>query len=252
MKSEQVLLSLMAVMILLLAGCTRSARPRVAQGLQSPYGSQQLWAVVPLRNESGSLQADGLVIADHLARQLENVKGIDVIAVNRVLAAMQAMRMAEVASAADARQLLRVLQVDALVVGTVTAYEPYDPPKLGLAVELYVQQRSEQAGGAFDTRGLTRAATDELSRPSVQQQLTAPTTAISGFFDAASPNVRQQLVNYGENRGGVADDADSWRLYRISMDLYTEFVSYLVSSRLMQAETKRLAPPPPPTTMPAS
>lgn len=242
MTSEQV--QLLTAIALLAGGCALFG-PRGADPLHSPYPTRRVWAVAPLRNESGSVQANGWSIADHLARHLENATNLDVLPVNRVLGAMEALSIVEITSAAQARQLLQSLSVDGLVVGTVTAYDPYDPPKLGLTIELYVDKRVEYLD-AINVRRLTRAATDVGSLPN-PPGLRQPVSTISAVFDAADPVVRSKLRRYAVNRGQMAD-SESWRLYRISMDLYSDFVSYVMSWRLLRAETQRVTPA---TTQPA-
>jgi hypothetical protein len=242
MKSEQAMWMVVALAVLT-AGCQyRGARK--PEPLSAPYGERQVWAVAPLRNESGSLHADGLKVADQLAQRLETVMGLDTLPVNRVLAAMQALQMQGVASTEDAIQLRGALGVDGLVAGTITAYDPYDPPKLGLAIELYVDPRRDSFQ-ATDVRKLVRAATDQMSLPSKPQRPSQPVSVVSGFYDASDPAVQLKLRGYAEQRTGQdkADPPTGWRLYQIDMDLYTEFVTYLVSQRLLRVEQQRLAPP---------
>jgi len=261
MTSEQVMryawAALLAWAAAVSAGCT--GWPSRDPALVAPYGERQLWAVAPLANESGSLQADGVRLADQLARTLENAGGLDVVPVSRVLAAMQSLELDAVRSPADAASLRGVLGADALVLGTVSAYEPYDPPKVGLAVELYLDPHRPRPGGV-DLRELSRAATEEMSRPEGLgwSDPAQPASVISRYFDAADPQTREALERYARRRGGDRPaDRHAWRLYRISMDLYTEFVSHEVSSRLLDAERTRLTPPEPDaepnlTTPPAS
>lgn len=249
MTSEQVMLTAAA---LLIGGCQWISGSG-ADPLYSPYSTRRVWAVAPLHNESGSLQADGVLLADHLARQLENASNIDVLPVNRTLAAMETIGLAEVSGPEQALRLLGAMGVDGLVVGTITAYDPYDPPKLGLAIELYTSQRAEQAN-PVDVRQLARAATDEaVLPPPAERGVPQPVNTVSAFFDAADPNVRGMLRRYAEDRGADRKDGlkerylyrgedRQWHLYRISMDLYSEFVSYVMSWRLMFAEQQRVAP----------
>ncbi len=230
---------LLSVSLLALPGCGTWGHDD--SSLTAPYGERQVWAVAPLANESGTLQVDGARVADHLTQQLERAKGLDVVAVNRVLAAMESLGMAEVTSPDQAMKLRRTLGVDALLVGTVTAYDPYDPPKLGLAVELYTGPRRPCA--SLEIRELTHAATDTSAQPPAVDPL-KPVSVVSGFYDAADPNVRQLMEQYAKERGSEAHAEENWRLYRISMDLYTEFVAYVVSDRLLAAERQRLQPVP--------
>jgi len=244
MKSEQAMW-----MVLILVVCTAGCQYRGAKkatNLSAPYGDRQVWAVAPLRNESGSLNADGLKTADQLAQRLETVMGLDVLPVNRVLAAMQTLEMNGIASTEDAIKLRGVLGADALVVGTITAFDPYDPPKLGLSIELYTDPFRESLQ-TTDVRHLVRAATDEMSLPTHHQDSPSqPVSVVSGFYDAADPLVHKKLMSYASRSSGHEEDqgpARGWRLYQIDMSLYTEFVTYLVSQQLLRVEEKRLAPP---------
>ena len=49
--------------------------------------------MVPLRNESGTLQIDGDNLADHFVRHLQNATNIEMLPVNRTLEAMEALHM---------------------------------------------------------------------------------------------------------------------------------------------------------------
>jgi hypothetical protein len=244
MTSEQVLL--LTAKMLLISGCSLMTGPG-AKPLQSPYPTQRVWAVAPLRNESGNVQANGHTLADHLARQLENASNLDVLPVNRTLAAMEALDITTVSNPAQARQVLASLGADALVIGTITAYDPYDPPKLGLAIELYVNKRVEYFD-SLDVRKLARAATSQGALPPPPGMRQPPSNIISAFFDAANPDTRYRLMRYARDRSQEHQHRDQpWQIYRINMDLYSEFVSYVMSWRLLRAETQRTAPP---TTQP--
>jgi len=242
MKSEQAMWMVLALVVLT-AGCHYRGAKKPAR-LSAPYGDRQVWAVVPLRNESGSLHADGLKAADQLAQRLETVMGLDTLPVNRVLAAMQSLELDAVNDAKDVAALRTVLGTDAVIVGTLTAYDPYDPPKLGIAIELYFDPRRPSAH-ATDLRQLVRAGTDSVTPPEQSNRSNTPVSVVSGFYDAADPAVHQQLVKYASSRSGQDEDdpARGWRLYQIDMDLYTEFVTYLVSKKLLRVEQDRLAPP---------
>lgn len=237
MTSKQVLLTLIALM---LWGCTQKP---TAQPLESPYATRQVWAIAPIRNESGSAHANGLVMADHLARQLENASQIDVLPVNRVLAVMESQGMASLRTSGDVQRLLSLLGADYLVAGTITAWDPYDPPKLGVSVELFVSEKRERQR-ALDLRRLSSASTDGNAQPPAPANGGLPVSLASGYFDAASPDVREKLQHYGEKRSQDDLDRSPWRLYRINMNLFCEFVSYIMSWRLLEAERHRIAPPP--------
>ena len=225
--------------------------------LVSPYPTRHVWAVTPLRNESGHSHADGLALADHLARQLENAANLDVLPVNRTLKAMESLEIGRLETPEQAMRLLETLGVDGLIAGTITSYDPYDPPKLGMAIELYARPSVEHADRAMGqrasyspTRRPTGPKLDVLHRlswsatePSApdRYELDQPVSVVSAMFDAADPDMRRGIRQYAKKRG-AGPRSEAWHLYHISMDLYSEFVSYVMSWRLLREEELRLAP----------
>ncbi|MCH8164686.1 MAG: hypothetical protein IH889_03680 [Planctomycetes bacterium] len=223
--------------MLLAGGCTTEQliQPRV---LMSPYEHQQLWAVAPFANESGVSTVDTTRFADLFTQQLEQVQGINSIPVNRVIFAMRQLDMRSVASPADAMELIHVLDIDAIVVGTVTAYDPYPPPTLGAAVQLYARLRSDRSS-ELDPRALTRATTDvvapgELGPPN-------PIAEATGVFDAINHQTLAWLEQYAAGRS-EPDGSFGNDVYLVSMELYTQFVSYRLIHDLLAWERARLMP----------
>ena len=242
MTSAKVMLTVGWLVLLTgLTGCGIFEKP--VDPLVAPYPSRHVWAIAPLKNESGSLQADGLTIADHFQRQLGSghTQNLDVLPVNRTLQAMQSLGLSSIDNPAQALKLLRTLGCDGLVVGTITAYDPYDPPKLGLGIELYINERLDQLE-ALQLRKLTVAASEAAPNLTPQRPVRNPASIVTGVFNAADPATRDLLVQYGTHRG-PQKEPEAWRRYRISMDLYTEFVAYTLSWRLLDAERQRLEPP---------
>lgn len=244
MTSEQVRLIMMRVLLLAVAlgalvGCET---PRFEQRTEAPYAKRQVWAVAPVRNASGSRHANGLQVADELTRTFEQVQGIDALPLNRVLEAMDALRLTAIDSRQDAIHLREALGVDALVVGSITHYDAYDPPKLGLALDLYAWP-VERGGGGLDIRGLSWAPTadkagigrDTLYRPD------QPVTTVSGYFDASGAGTKQLLDDYAYGRGSTPNALHERRLFTINMNLFQEFASHEVGSQLIWAEWRRLA-----------
>ena len=243
MTSKQIMLILWSVLTVVQLGC---AMPEPVSRPISPYAGRRVFAVAPLRNESGSAHVDVLRTADQVTAQLSRARGLDTVPVNRVLDAMRSLDLAEVATVNDAHALRERLGVDGLVVGSVTAYDPYDPPTLGLALELYLSDRDGGASSGSDANPnpgeLTRASRlpgNDL--PAVWDR--GPVTAIAGHYDASDPDVALLLEAYAVERGPDGTSEMTRRRYRISIDLYTEFVSYQLTSRLIDAERLRLRSP---------
>lgn len=230
---------LFAVVVGFFAGCQQ---PVVEQRTEAPYAERQVWAIAPLRNESGSRHADGLLMADQLTRAFEQVVGIDALPLNRVLEAMDALKMPGIASREDAIRLREALGVDALVVGSITHYDAYDPPKLGLALDLYAWP-TEPTGSGLDIRGLSWAPTADKAgiRRGTLYRPDQPVTTVSGYFDAAGIGTKQLLDGYAYGRGSTPNALHERRLYTINMNLFQEFAGHEVGSQLIWAEWQRLA-----------
>ena len=72
----------------------------------------------------------------HIITSCNWFPGFEVVPVPVVDTAIKTHKLA-LTSSADARCLAQLLQVDAVVIGAVTEYTPYYPPRLGLQVEWY-------------------------------------------------------------------------------------------------------------------
>lgn len=237
MTSQKVMLT--ALGLLLVAGCTL-LRPPPSE-LRSPYATRRALAVTPLRNESGSAYADGLRMADLLTQQIDAAANLDAVPVNRVLAAMEQRGIVEVRDPRTAQTLMQALGVDGLIVGSLTAYDPYDPPMAGVAIELYTSQAVDQY--ELDLNRLTYAATDDASRlsdaePADRRQ---PASMVSVVLRASDVPTRQELQRYADGRGPQKGVSSDWRRYRVNMNLYEQFVAFAMVDRLLDAESRRLA-----------
>lgn len=229
--------TLLPVLLIAIAGCGPKLKdPNV---LTTPYEQKQLWAVVPFANESGVSIVESDRIADMFMQQLQQVDGIDALPVNRVLFAMQRIGIDSVTSSTEAMQLAGILGVDGIIVGSITAYDPYPPPTLGLAVQLYRNTNDSETG--FNVRELTKspvgaAAPGELGPP-------GPASQAAGIFDASNHQVLAWLSQYAQGRaepdGAYGDD-----IFLVRMELYTQFVSYRLIYDLLNAERVRLTQEP--------
>jgi hypothetical protein len=234
-----------ALLLMTTLGCQSGREEfRFPASLVAPYDSVNgdvLWAVAPLRNESGVSAVDILNVTDSLAAAIAETRGVSIVPVNRTLGAMRSMQMRQVQSAADARRLALQLGVDAVVVGTVTAWDPYDPPKLGLSLALYSRPGSallSHADATLDPRKLESAVT-ELSLPS-RPFADAPLSVASEHLDGANHEVQLAVQAYAEGRHEPTS-ALGWKRYLASMSLFTKFASFRLTGRLLDQERLRLA-----------
>jgi hypothetical protein len=217
-------------------GCM--ARLREPSAIESPYVDGRLWAVAPFLNESGTSIVNTAAVADAFVSEAQDVRQIDVLAVNRVIRAMRGLGMSAVTSHGDATTLMNVLDLDGLIVGTVTAYDPYRPKRLGMAVQLYVRDGRRGSAGV-DPRALERTsrgatAIGEIGPPH-------PVGQAAGVFDASNHRVLRWLETYADARH-EPDSAYGQDIYLVDMDLYTRFVCNRLLQDLLDGERVRLAP----------
>lgn len=221
----------LAIPVALFAGCAGKpeAQYGVERQIKSPIRKRQIWAVAPAVNLSGQRQVDVLLHGDLAYQQLQTVDGITAIPVNRVAQVYASLRIEQVQSAEQAAVVCELLGCDALVVPTVTAYDPYDPPKLGAALQLFRKPGSYVRPEGVNPRALSRSATPgrDESLPPAPEFLQAV-----GMFDAASGSVRQALHDYARGRNDPAGPMGA-KEYFVSMDRYSGFVYHTLIAELM-------------------
>lgn len=226
-------------------GCaTSGAKLKAPEVLASPYDTSAgdvLWAVIPLRNESGTTLFDPSDVSDKVVAAAAQVRGVRVLPLNRTIAAMRSLKMASVSSPADARRLAQEMGVDGIVLGSITHFDPYDPPKLGLSLALYTRP------GAMDRRGEAHLDPRTLSvqpteyNPFPGSSFTdAPASVVSEYLDGKNHQVLMDLKRFAQGRHDE-ETALGWRRYLASMDLFSEFAAWRAVGGLLGHEWLRLA-----------
>lgn len=193
----------------------------------APYGegsTEVVFAVLPLRNESGTTTVDCGILTDKLIAAAEDIQGVRTVPQNAALKAMAANNISQIRSEQEASQVAGALGVDAILVGTVNAYDPY-APTIGMTIAL------------IGAPGATIAA----GNPS-------PTLSIvSNNLDGKSQQVQIDVRDYAVGRV-PPNSALSWRRYLASMDLFSEFACHRTLRDLMNKEWNRLGKTPPSAT----
>jgi len=157
---------------------------------------------------------------------------------------MRALNMPEARSPGDLQKLAQAMGVDALIVGSITAYDPYDPPTLGLALALYARPGAlESPSAELNPRELAARATDYryFTRTNFDD---APASVTSELMDAHSNDTLLRLKSYAVGRD-VSSSPRGWRLYTASIDNYASFAAWNSVARLIDQEWLRLARTPP-------
>jgi len=225
-----------------LAGC---AAPKVAfmppNTITAPYDSiygEALWAVVPPINESGTTVINALDVGDALVGAVSEIRGVSALPLNRTIQAMRALGIEQVTTPAEIAALSKALGVDGLIVPSVSAWDPYDPPVIGLSVALYARDGSRGVAG-LDPKALSIAATDAgfLAGSNFGDR---PAVSKIEHLDARNHQVQLWVREYAQGRSDPGS-ALNWRIYFASMDLYTEFAAYHLVREIIQEEWLRTA-----------
>ena len=163
------LAALLLITLITVGGCsmTQSRDEMFPPGvIVSPYDTTQgdvLWAVIPPINESGTSLANELSLA---TRSLAAAKASEVSAVYRSTDRWKPSEPSGFLAASnpqsDAHKVAEYLGADAVLAGSITAYDPYDPPVLGLALAIYARPgaMANASQSKLDTRALTMAFSD--------------------------------------------------------------------------------------------
>jgi hypothetical protein len=220
---------LLAVLSAALVGCASTKKEHLVapSATIAPYaadGVEVVFAVIPLRNESGTTTVDCGVLTDKLIAAAEDIQGVRTIPQNAVIKAMAANGISQIRSEQEASAVAGALGVDALLVGTVNAYDPY-APTIGMTIAL------------IGAPGATIAAGN-----------TSPTLSIvSNNLDGKSHQVQIDVRDYAVGRV-PPNSALSWRRYLASMDLFSEFACHRTLRDMMDKEWNRLGKTPPSAT----
>jgi hypothetical protein len=104
--------------------------------VHNPFPQLHKVAVAPFFNQSDEATVDGRKFALAYFAELQAVPGFEVVPLGVVENAIIENQV-DLSHPGEARRLANILGVDAVVIGSVTDYMPYYPPRCGLRVEWY-------------------------------------------------------------------------------------------------------------------
>jgi len=220
-KSNGLLVLIVLALMGLSSGCAERVPQYGVEGqLTFPQRQREVWAVAPAINLSGYSSVDPLIQADLLYAQLQQVRGLTVIPVNRVAEIYARLKIEKIQSEQQAALVCEMLGCDRIVVPTITAYDPYVPPKIGASLQVLSRPNDWVRPASVDPRELARsAAPSEVdSLPSAPNFVQAV-----GMFDAANGSVRDALLRYAAGRNDPVGPMGP-KEYLASIDRYCGFV----------------------------
>jgi hypothetical protein len=125
-----------AVVALLIGVASLSGCVVVQTGVTNPIPGMTTVAVAPFVNLSAERSVDGRRFALAYHGELQKIPGYQVIPVGVVEQTLVDLGL-DLDGPDDALVLARALGADAVVIGAVTDYDPYYPPRIGLQVSWY-------------------------------------------------------------------------------------------------------------------
>jgi hypothetical protein len=198
--------------------------------IRNPWLGPMRVAVAPALNFSGSADFDPYVVADLMASELAQVHGFEVLPVSRTLAVLSRQGASLVESPAHAQQVRAALGADAILVFAITEYDPYEPPIVGIAAQLYGSLPGERAP-RIDPVRIARSPTPVsggLPRPPH-----VPLAQTASVRNAAHQPVIREVQDYARARGG-GDSPYGWRKYLVSQQSYLRFCCNAAIKELVQ------------------
>lgn len=135
----------MALLCSFTSGCALWPDRVVEPQFHNPFPQLHRVAVLPFFNQSAEPTVDGEAVAMAYFNELQQIPGFEVMPVGvarQMLAASMNATGREPRSGPEFQQLARQMGVDAVLVGSITEYAPYYPPRLGLSVDWYAANPS--------------------------------------------------------------------------------------------------------------
>jgi len=135
------LVTVVAGAALVSAGCAAFPDRRVEPQYHNPFPQLHRVAVLPFYNQSAEPTVDGESVALSYYNELQDIPGFEVMPVGVSKQLLIASGI-EPRTGSDFQKLARAMNVDAVLVGSITEYSPYYPPRIGLAVDWYAANAS--------------------------------------------------------------------------------------------------------------
>jgi hypothetical protein len=129
-------LAIAAGVVILVAGCGILPEISHQPTYHNPFPQLTKVAVAPFFNLSAEPTVDGRQFADAYFNALQAIPGFEVVPFTVVEEKANEMHLS-LANATEVRKLAEALEVDAVVIGAVTDFSPYYPPRCALQVEWY-------------------------------------------------------------------------------------------------------------------
>ena len=120
-------------------GCSLIPDTRQRESLHNPFPQMKRVAVLPFFNQSSEPTLDTELVSESYYAALQAVPGFEVmpIGVTKAQWLQFASTYGEPTTGADFQRLAKLMDVEAIVVGSVTDFDAYYPPRMAMTVHWY-------------------------------------------------------------------------------------------------------------------
>lgn len=124
---------------LLSSGCSAVPDVRNNSSLHNPFPQLKRVAILPFFNQSEEPTLDALLVTESYYAALQSVMGFEVLPIGVVRNQLEnySRQHGIPSSGRHFQQFARLLDVDAVVIGAVTDYQPYYPPRMAITTRWY-------------------------------------------------------------------------------------------------------------------
>lgn len=225
--------------VVLLTGMVGCSQMRVDDTPEAKAAPAKVYVLAPVLNLSGSNDFDALRVTDLIASECLSFEGLSIVPVNLTLAELARVGKPSVETPEDAVQLARTFGADGTLVVAITEYDPYDPPVIGMILQVYEADRVSSTA-RFDPLTASRSSQSPELALSVAPGLT-PRWQIQRVFNAASEDVQNDIRRYAEDREGHRS-AYGWRKTTKCQEEYVRYCGWaLIRSMLLLDQVDRAA-----------
>ncbi len=195
-------------LMFLASGCSFLPKRYVVPVVHNPFPQLQKVAIVPFFNQTDEPTVDGRQFALAYFDELQRIPGFEVTPVGVVETAVRQYRVQlnDLHSPEDVQRLAQLLNVDAVVIGAVTDFSEYYPPRCALRVEWYAANPSlHPAPPGF---GMPWGTPDE-ENISESVRFDAEMAMSRTFLEAHTPAPRVTAMPNEGNAGTASEPSDT-------------------------------------------
>ena len=215
----RLLVAALAGGLMLAGGCAAIPEKLHQPQYHNPFPQLHRVAVLPFYNQSAESTVDGEAVAIAYYNELQLIPGFEVMPVG-VAKQLLAATGIEPATSSDFQKLARLMNVDAVLIGSITEYSPYYPPRIGIAVDWYAANPGFHpipAGyglpwGTADEEYIPSALVQEAEFELAKEQLATQTPAIPEELDASGHVAPTAVTDRGPHLPHALSPAEPSRL----------------------------------------